>query len=126
MYILKNAWTSIVRNKGKNILIAVIFIIVALSCSITLAIRNSANTLISSYKNKYEVEATIGVDRKSMMEMGKNNEQDTEEKTTIESMKDIYSNISSLTSEEIENYGNSQYVKSYYYTSSIGLNSNTV
>lgn len=126
MYILKNAWTSIVRNKGRNILIAVIFIIVALSCSITLAIRNSANTLISSYKNKYEVEATIGVDRKSMMEMGKNNEQDTEEKTTIESMKDIYSNISSLTSEEIENYGNSQYVKSYYYTSSIGLNSNTV
>ena len=40
MYILKNAITSIVRNKGRNILIGIVIIVIAASISITLAINN--------------------------------------------------------------------------------------
>ena len=31
MYILKNAWISIVRNKGRNILIAIIVLVIAIT-----------------------------------------------------------------------------------------------
>ena len=38
MYVLKNALVSIKINWGRNILISVIFIVIACSCSIALAI----------------------------------------------------------------------------------------
>lgn len=46
MYLLKNAWLSITRNKGRNILIAIIFIVIACTSTIALAIKNSANRII--------------------------------------------------------------------------------
>ena len=45
MYIFKNAFTSIKRNKGRNILIALIIIVISAACAVTLAIRESANYL---------------------------------------------------------------------------------
>ena len=46
MYILKNAWISITRNKSRNILIAIIITVISAACAITLAIRNSANKIV--------------------------------------------------------------------------------
>ena len=40
MYILKNALTSIKRNKGRNILIGIIVVVISASCAITLSIMN--------------------------------------------------------------------------------------
>ena len=47
MYIFKNAWKNIIRNKGRNILIGIIVIVIAASSSITLAIRESANDILN-------------------------------------------------------------------------------
>lgn len=66
-YLLKNAWLSITRNKGRNILIAIIFIVITCTSTIALAIKNSANQIISSYDSKYEVEATISMNRSNMV-----------------------------------------------------------
>ena len=52
MYILKNAWTSIIRSKGRNILIAIIIIVISAACAVTLSIRNSANKIVKSYDKK--------------------------------------------------------------------------
>lgn len=49
MYILKNAWISISRNKGRNILIAILIFVIAIASTVTLAIRNAASRLIDSY-----------------------------------------------------------------------------
>lgn len=52
MYILKNAITSIFRNKGRNVLIGIIIIVISCSAAITLAITNSANKIMK-LKMKY-------------------------------------------------------------------------
>lgn len=128
MYVFKNAFVSIVRNKGRNLLIGIIVVVIACACAVTLAIRNSASALIESYQNKYEVVATIGVNRESMregMKMDKDATADDRE-ANMDNMKEIFSNVSSLTVEEIENYGDSEYVDKYYYQKSIGVDSDSL
>ena len=73
MYILKNAIVSITRNKGRNTLIGIIIIVIACSTTVSLAIRNSSDSLIKSYENKSDIEATIGIDRENMKERIKPN-----------------------------------------------------
>lgn len=128
MYIFKNALTSITRNKGRNILISMIIIVISCATAITLAIRNSADSLITSYENQYDVIATIGINRESMRgEMKRDNESPNEDiKENKENMIDIFSTVSKITSEDIEKYGESNYVKDYYYQESIGVNSDTL
>ena len=116
MYILKNAFTSIKRNKGRNILIAIIIIVIAASCAVTLAIRKSAKTIVEAYENKYQVQATIGMNRQNLMKNLKDGDKSQEE------MIDSFNDIKSLSEEEIINYGTSNYIKNYYYTYSLGVN----
>ena len=110
MYILKNAITSIKRSKGRNILIGIIIIVIATSCAITLAIRESANKIITAYEEKNEIEATITMDRRTLMEKLRS------ENSTQEEMINAFNNIESVSVEDIENFGNSNYLKDYYYT----------
>lgn len=126
MYILKNALVSIKRNVGRNLLIGIIVVVISCAVTITLAIRSSATSLINSYEDKYEVTASIGINRESMLGGMKPGEgmssEDMEQKK--ENMVDIFSNISSISIDDIESYGNSKYVKNYYYQISVGVNSN--
>lgn len=128
MYILKNAIVSITRNKGRNLLIAIIIIVISCAISVTLAIRNSANSLISSYENKYDVTASIGINRESMRgEMKREDDIDDEKRSEQkENMMDIFSNASNISVEDIDNYGDSEYVKDYYYQISVGVNSDEI
>ena len=128
MYILKNALVSITRNKGRNLLIGLIVVVIACAVTITLAIRSSANSLIESYESKYDVEATIGINRENMRgEMRMDKEMSEEDKESARNnMSDIFSNASNITVSDINNYGDSKYVKNYYYTISAGVNSDTL
>ena len=124
MYILKNALVSITRNKGRNLLIGIIIVVIASSASITLAINNSASTLIKSYQNKYDLVATIGINRENMKNMldFKDMTED-ERKEQKEKMNESFENASNISIEDIDKYGDSKYVKSYYYQISVGVNS---
>ena len=115
MYILKNAWRNIIRNKGRNILIGIIIIVISAACAVTLAIRPSANDIVDSYLATNKLEATVGMNRRKLVGNFKENDQSQEE--MIESFNDI----ESLTQEEIDNYGNSEYVTDYYYYYSISV-----
>ncbi len=121
MYILKNAWTSITRNKGRNILMGIIIMVIACATAVSLAIITSANQLVKSYENKYDITATIGINRQKMMENFK-----PDGESSKEQMKENFNAIESITIDDIEKYGDSQYVKNYYYTYSVGLNSSTI
>ena len=121
MYILKNAWTSITRNKGRNILMGIIIMVIACATAVSLAIITSANQLVKSYENKYDITATIGINRQKMMENFK-----PDDESSKEQMKENFNAIESITIDDIEKYGDSQYVKNYYYTYSVGLNSSTI
>ncbi len=120
MYIFKNAILSIKRNKGRNLLIGVIFIVIACAIAVSLAIRNSANTLINSYEDSYEITASIGMDRKNFMDGFDPTSDSMDEKI------DEYNDIESITVEDIENYGDSKYVTDYYYTNKTSLNSDDI
>lgn len=121
MYILKNAWISITRNKGRNLLMGIIIVVMACAISVSLAIISSANQLVKSYDNKYDITATIGMNREKMMKDFNSNDESSKE-----NMKENFQNISSISIADIESYGDSQYVSNYYYTNSIGLNSSTI
>ena len=110
MYILKNALVSIKRSKGRNILIGIIIIVIAVSTTITLAIRSSADNIIKAYEEKNELEATITMNIRALMESLRKDNKSQEE------MINAFNNIKNLTEEEINKYGESDYVKDYYYS----------
>lgn len=117
MYILKNAWISISRNKGRNILIAILIFVIAIASTVTLAIRNAASRLIDSYYDAYQVEATIGMSRENIM--GELEEKDKD--TILENASNVI-----LTQEKIDSYGDSEYVNNYFYTATTYLNSSQI
>ena len=111
MYIFKNAWISITRNKGRNILIGVIILVIACACTVTLAINNTAKDLINSYKNAYDKELTISFNRENMKK-----DFDFSNRDSMSEAKEKFNNISSYTVEDIKKYAESDYISSYYYT----------
>lgn len=120
MYILKNSLVSIFRNKGRNILIGLIILTIACSTTVTLAIRNTANDIVKNYEEANDLIATISFDRSQLMEQFKGGED--AQKENIEA----FNNIESYTLEDVKNYGESKYLKGYYYTYSTSLNSDTL
>ena len=115
MHILKNAITSIKRNKGRNILIGIIIIVIAVSCTITLATLSSANDIVTAYEEKNPLEATIEIDRRSLMDYLKDGDK------TQEQMINAFNDIKGVSEDEINNYGNSEYISNYYYTYTLGI-----
>lgn len=67
MFVLKNAWRSVVRNAGRNILIVIIVAVIAAAATIGLAIRNAAQVARDTGLSSTTVTATIAVDRDQMM-----------------------------------------------------------
>ena len=121
MFILKNAWIAIKRNKGRNILIGIIIFIIACACTITLAIKNTAGYLIDSYKSAYDKEVTIGFNRENMMK-----DFDPSQSDDRESAREKFDNIESVTISDVESFADSDYIESYYYTYSVGLDGNNI
>ena len=120
MYLFKNALISIARNKGRNILICIIIIVIACASTITLAIRNTANNIVEEYQNANDIIGTISFNRDSLMENFKGGEDAIKE--NIENFNDV----EQITLDEIKNYGDSDYLKGYYYTYATSLDSDSL
>lgn len=121
MYILKNAWVSITRNKGRNILIGAIILVIGCAATIALAINNTANDLITSYKNAFEKEVTIEFNRESMM-----SEIDFSNRENLDSMRESFSEMESYSITDIESFGDSELITNYYYTYQISLDGENI
>ena len=121
MFIFKNAWISITRNKGRNILIGVIILVIACACTITLAINNTASDLIESYSSAYQKEMTLSFNRKQMMGNFEMNGEEGREQA-----KERFENIATYTVDDVEKFADTDHIESYYYTYSISLNGNNI
>ena len=121
MFIFKNALISITRNKGRNILIGIIILVIAAASTITLAINNTASDLINSYQSAYDKELTISFNRENMTK-----DIDFSKREKLDDVKEKFNNISSYTISDVENFANSDYIESYYYTYNISLNGNNI
>lgn len=68
MYIVKNALRCIGRSKGRNILIGIITLVIALSACLGLSIRQAAESAKEKSLDGMSITATISYDRGSVME----------------------------------------------------------
>lgn len=116
MYIIKNAFKSIARSRGRNILIGIIVFIISFSACISLSIQSASNKAADTAKEGLSVTAQIGVDRKAMME-GKQNKEERQS---------ALDGAENLTLEELEVYAKAESVSDFYYSSSASLNGNSL
>ena len=115
MYIFKNAWKSIIRNKGRNILITIIIMVIASSTAISLATLKSASDIVDAYNSKNPIEASISMNREVLISSLREGDK------TQEEMINSFNDIKGLSEDEIKNYADSDYIKEYYYTYSLGV-----
>ena len=120
MYIIKNALRCIGRAKGRNILIGIIALVIAVSACIGLSIRQAAESAKTSALDGMSVTATIQYDRASAMgEMSGGRGQGGQggkggfDRNQFANM---MSGASSLTLDEYKKYAEAESVDDFYYT----------
>ena len=125
MYIIKNALRCIVRSKGRNVLISIIALVIAVSACLGLSIRQAAESAKESTLSELSITATISYDRSSMMNdmMGGGKGQggggfDRDQ------FKDMMGSASEFTLEEYQKYADAESVQDFYYTLTAAFNGN--
>lgn len=113
MYIVKNALRNLLRSKGRNILIGLIVLVIAVASCLALSIRQAAVTARESGLENLAVTAQISLDRQAMMQKIQQEGGD---------MKNAFQSMESLSLEEMQTYAKSQYVKDFTYTLTTSLN----
>ena len=121
MFIFKNAWISITRNKVRNILIGIIILVIACASTVTLAINNTAADLINSYQSAYDKELTIAFNREKMTK-----DVDFSKREKLDDAKEKFDKISTYTISDVEKFAESDYIESYYYTYNVSLNGKNI
>lgn len=123
MYIFKNAMRSIVRSKGRNILIGIIVLVIAVSACIGLSIRQAANSVREQTLDSMTVTAQISFDRSSLMKEIQENAGEGKQKEFNKSdFSKMMGNQDSLTIDEMKTYAKAQSVQSFYYTATASVN----
>ena len=126
MFVLKNAWKTVIRNKGRNILIILIVAIIAAAATVGLAIRNAADNARETGLASTSVTATIGVDRSKLMKQAKSSSSSSsssssDSKPDFDAMREAMEN-SSLTLADYEKYAKASSVNvGTYYSESTGV-----
>lgn len=122
MYIIKNALRCIGRSKGRNILIGIIALVIAVSACIGLSIRQAAESAKTSALEGMSVTATISYDRASAMgdmaggRPGMGGGGFGGGSFDPSQFGDIMGKDSSLTLEEYQKYAEAESVQDFYYT----------
>lgn len=125
MYIIKNALRCIGRSKGRNVLISIIALVIAVSACLGLSIRQAAESAKESTLSELSITATISYDRSSMMNDmmggGKGQGGGGFER---DQFKDMMGSASELTLEEYQKYADAESVQDFYYTLTAAFNGN--
>ncbi len=119
MYIIKNALRCIGRSRGRNILIGIIVLVIAVSACIGLSIRQAADSAKEETLSSMSVTATISYDRQSAMDNMKDAEGSGFDRGQFSK---IMGNLNSLTLEDYSKYAEASTVENYYYTVTASFN----
>lgn len=130
MYIIRNALKCIGRSVGRNVLIGVIVLVIAVSACIGLSIRQAAENAREDTLSTLSVTATISFDRQSAMSgmmqppSGEGGDGDGGGRGSFdrEQFAQMMGGASSLTLEEYQVYAASPSVKEFYYSLSLSVN----
>jgi len=69
MYIIQNALKNVVRNKGRNILLAAIIFAIIATTVVTLMITNTSDRIIDEYRGQFGIEVTIERNTQTFVDM---------------------------------------------------------
>ena len=121
MYVIKNALRCIGRSKGRNVLIGIIALVIAVSACIGLSIRQAAESARKSALDGMSVTATISFDRAGAMGNmagGRPGSGGGFMGGSFDPSKlgDIMGKGSSLTLDEYLKYADAESVQNFYYT----------
>lgn len=122
MYIIKNALRCIGRSKGRNILIGIIALVIAVSACIGLSIRQASESAKKSALDGMSITATISYDRAGAMgnmaggRPGMGGGGFGGGSFDPSQFGDIMGKSSSLTLEEYLKYAEAESVQDFYYT----------
>lgn len=117
MYILRNAFKCIGRSMGRNILIGIITLVLAVSACIGLSIRQAAESAKNETLAGMSVTASISIDRQAMMgNMDKGTSEESGGGFDRNQFSAMMGNAASLTLEEYEKYAGADSVRDFYYT----------
>ena len=123
MYILKNAFRNVYRNKGRTILTAIIIIAIAFSSCVALSIRQAAQTAREDVLEGLSITAQISLDRTAMMQQ--NASDDTESSDSKENFAKKMGEAS-LSVEDMQTYAKAESVKDFYYTLTSSVNASGI
>ncbi len=125
MYIIKNALRCIGRSKGRNVLISIIALVIAVSACLGLSIRQAAESAKESTLEDLTITANISYDRSSMMnDMMGGGQRPEDGGFDRDQFADMMGNTSELTLEEYQTYANAESVQDFYYTLTASFNGN--
>ena len=113
MYVIKNALKCIGRAKGRSVLIGIIALVIATSACLGLSIRQAAQNAKETTLSEMKITATISVDRQSMMQ---NIKPENDGEFDRDKFKDMMGETSSLSLDEYKKYSQAQSVEDFYYT----------
>lgn len=119
MYIIKNAFRCIGRSKGRNILIGIIALVIAISACIGLSIRQASENAKTTALEGLSITATITYDRANAMgQMGGGRPGGFGGGGGFDrdQFADLMGSASSLTLEEYQKYAEASTVQDFYYT----------
>ena len=122
MLVLINAMKSISRSIGRNVLIGIIVLSISVSSCVALAIRNAASEAETAGIDMVNITGTITVDRQKLMEAAIGNSGGQGGRPDMSGMRELLSKYQDLSLSELQTYAQSDYVKNFYYQSSISLN----
>ena len=119
MYIIQNAFRCIGRSKGRNILIGIIALVIAISACIGLSIRQASENAKTTALEGLSITATISYDRANAMgQMGGGRPGGFGGGGGFDrdQFADLMGSASSLTLEEYQKYAEASTVQDFYYT----------
>ncbi len=124
MYIVKNSLRCIGRSKGRNILISIIALVIAVSSCLGLSIQQAAESAKESTLEELNITATISYDRSSMMNdiMGSKKSQGGGNGFDRDQFANMMGNAAALTLEEYQIYASAESVQDFYYTLTASFN----
>lgn len=113
MFIIKNAWRSISRSKGRNALIVLIVAIISIAATIGLSIRNTADETRAEGLANTSVTGSISLDRTKLLSKASSSSSTDSNRESMRSALDK----SSLTLAQYQKYATSSTaVSSTYYS----------
>ena len=124
MYIIKNALRCIGRSKGRNVLISIITLVIAVSACLGLSIRQAAESAKESMLDELSITAAISYDRNSMMNDIMGGGEPSGGGFDRDQFKDMMGNAFSMTLEEYQTYADAESVQDFYYTLTAAFNGN--